>query len=56
METLDLFSYMETGPEVYNIGTHSVGFIVANLSPSQNSWTNYVNVSENVHLRSLMKL
>ena len=38
------------------VGTHSVGFIVANLSPSQNSWSNYANVSENVYLKSLMKL
>ena len=37
-------------------GTHLVGFIVANLSPNQNSWSNYMNVSENVHLKNPMKL
>ena len=37
-------------------GTHLVGFTVANLSPNQNSWSNYMNVSENVHLKNLMKL
>ena len=30
-----------------------MGFIVANLSLSQNSWSNYINVSENVHLKKL---
>ena len=38
------------------VGTHTVGFIVANLSPSQSSWSNYAHVSENVRLKSLMKL
>ena len=37
------------------VGTH-LGFIVANLSPSQNSWSNYVTVSENVRLKNLMRL
>ena len=37
-------------------GTHLVGFTVANLSPNYNSWSDYVNVLENVHLKNLMKL
>ena len=38
------------------VGTRLVGFIVANLSSNLNSWSNYMNVSKNVHLKCLMKL
>ena len=35
---------------------YSLDGILANLSPNQNSWSNYIKESENVHLKNLMKL